>query len=280
MVQNKVIILVACHKPDSVYKDEVYTPIHVGRSISRFKNEMSEFIGDNTGENISYKNPYYCELTAEYWGWKNLDCEYIGLCHYRRYFEIKITIENIDKILGDNHDVLCITPIHEKYRNSLRLVRASCLEDYQIFMFSLKKISPSYFDTAKEFLSKGVVTPYNMFVMKKELFNRFAEWQFSILTEMEKYVRISPYTRASRVYGYYAEMMLPIFIIQNNLKTTYSNCVSMVGEHSPKHRFAPLYNFYIDMLCNNARCYKEQDVDAVITGFKNDGINIGYLENK
>ena len=34
-----------------------------------------------TGDHISSKNPNYCELTGLYWAWKNLDCEYIGLCH-------------------------------------------------------------------------------------------------------------------------------------------------------------------------------------------------------
>lgn len=44
------------------------------------------YIGDNTGDNISLRNPNYCELTGLYWAWKNLKCDYIGLCHYRRYF--------------------------------------------------------------------------------------------------------------------------------------------------------------------------------------------------
>ena len=75
MNQQKIKILVASHKPDTVYKDDIYTPIHVGRSVSKFKSEMGHLLGDNTGNNISEKNPYYCELTAQYWAWKNLDTE-------------------------------------------------------------------------------------------------------------------------------------------------------------------------------------------------------------
>lgn len=36
------------------------------------------YIGDNTGDNISLRNPNYCELTGLYWAWKNLKCDYIG----------------------------------------------------------------------------------------------------------------------------------------------------------------------------------------------------------
>ena len=60
-MNQKIKILVASHKPDKVYHDNVYTPIHVGRSISRYKDEMADMIGDNTGDNISEKNPTYCE---------------------------------------------------------------------------------------------------------------------------------------------------------------------------------------------------------------------------
>ena len=63
-------------------KDDIYFPIHVGREG---KADLG-YIGDNTGDNISAKNANYCELTGLYWAWKNLKCDYIGLCHYRRYF--------------------------------------------------------------------------------------------------------------------------------------------------------------------------------------------------
>ena len=68
-------IVVATHKPYRMPPDPCYLPLHVGKAG---KEEMG-FAGDDTGENISRKNPYYCELTGLYWLWKNVHTDYKGL---------------------------------------------------------------------------------------------------------------------------------------------------------------------------------------------------------
>ena len=75
-------IYVMTHKKIAVIPDPAYVPLHVGRAGS---GELG-YIGDHTGEHISEKNPRYCELTGLYWLWKNVRCDIIGICHYRRYF--------------------------------------------------------------------------------------------------------------------------------------------------------------------------------------------------
>ena len=65
--------------------DICYLPLHVGKNGK----EGFGYRGDDTGENISWKNPNYCELTGLYWAWKNLDVDYLGLVHYRRHFSAK-----------------------------------------------------------------------------------------------------------------------------------------------------------------------------------------------
>lgn len=88
-MNNKITILVCCHKQDYYAQKYPFLPIQVGRAISSVDLGIQ---GDDTGDNISWKNRNYCELTALYWAWKNLkEVDIIGLCHYRRYFLLKIT---------------------------------------------------------------------------------------------------------------------------------------------------------------------------------------------
>lgn len=115
---KNVKILIATHKQYFVPKDNIYLPIHVGADSNKNK---TTFIDDNTGENISNKNPYFCELTGLYWAWKNLKgVDYVGLVHYRRYFTMSkkkykteeekfkhvLTTEEADKLLENNNIIL------------------------------------------------------------------------------------------------------------------------------------------------------------------------------
>lgn len=110
-------ILVAAHKKYWMLDDSVYLPIQVGAAL----HPALGYVLDNTGDNISAKNPNYCELTALYWAWKNLDCEYIGLCHYRRYFGHTI----------HSKDVVKKSAIFTKvdYENLLKPVRTRTLRE-------------------------------------------------------------------------------------------------------------------------------------------------------
>lgn len=93
---SKIKILVCCHKPCDLPKDDILLPIQVGAVLSDIDLgiQRDDQVNGEVCDNISEKNKTYCELTALYWAWKNLykiypDVEYIGLCHYRRFFSKK-----------------------------------------------------------------------------------------------------------------------------------------------------------------------------------------------
>lgn len=215
---SKVSIFVACHKPTKVIANNAYVPIHVGRAISKYKEEMADMIGDDTGNNISEKNSSYSEMTAHYWIWKNVqDVEYVGLCHYRRLFGVDITESNIDRIMGNN-DVIMVFPAYQIDSVYSCFVKFIGGENMAITAQVVKKLCPEYYDTLIALGNDVMFHPFNMFICKKELHSRYAEWMFPILFECEKYIKPSPYSNANRVIGYIAEMITQLFFIHNHLK--------------------------------------------------------------
>ena len=91
---------------DSVAVDNpLYIPVRCGAVFDTRGD--SPFQGDNTGENISQKRLSFCELTVQYWAWKNLAADYYGLCHYRRYLSFAAR-----DYRADDHGLVprCLTP--------------------------------------------------------------------------------------------------------------------------------------------------------------------------
>lgn len=88
-------ILTSYHKKCALVSSEIIRPIQVGTSING--TAYSDTLHDNTGINISDKNRMYCELTAQYWAWKNLEADYYGFMHYRRYFCFSMSHLNEDQ---------------------------------------------------------------------------------------------------------------------------------------------------------------------------------------
>ena len=78
-------LFVSSHEKDVAFPDcPLIEPIQVGAALAT--EHFPGMIGDDTGDNISELNRSFCELTAQYWAWKNCDADYYGFMHYRRYF--------------------------------------------------------------------------------------------------------------------------------------------------------------------------------------------------
>ena len=215
-------ILVATHKKYWMPDDEVYLPIHVGREG---KQDLG-YLGDNTGDNISVKNANYCELTGLYWAWKNLDCEYIGLCHYRRYFGksgkyISYIREEKERILKyDEYNRMLrecdiLLPRKAKLKRTIaeQYAKSHKIKDLLEVRKIISQKYPEYLTSFDEVTNSNDVYFANMFVTKKTIFDDYCEWLFSILFELEQTLDISEYDNyQSRVYGFLSERMFTVWL--------------------------------------------------------------------
>ena len=209
-------------------EDKIYLPIHVGRVE---KADLG-YLGDDTGDNISAKNANYCELTGLYWAWKNLKCDYIGLCHYRRYFAHAVSGSDMEKKklailqrtdyekLLKQYDVILpkqrnyfIETVRSQYehahnKNDLALTEQIVAELY-----------PEYSEAFCKVMGRTKLHIFNMFVMKKEKFDEYCQWLFTILFELEKRIDISSYSQyEARVFGFLSERLLNVWLEKQKLK--------------------------------------------------------------
>lgn len=228
----KLKIFIATHKIYDFPKSSlIYEPIFVGK-------KENGFLADNTGDNISDKNKNYCELTALYWIWKNnLNLDYVGLVHYRRYFNFKSKKSNLpskklEKILDCETSSQKILNILERKEYDIILPKKKKLgmtvekhynyfhskKDFEILKNVISIKYPEYQNELDLLLLEKEIYAFNMFISSAEIFSRYMEWLFDILFEVEKQIEISENPYQARVFGFMSERLLNLYIKKNKLK--------------------------------------------------------------
>ncbi len=226
---NKIVkIIIAAHKKyDVPFGNEMYLPVHVG---AEGKDDIG-FQKDNEGNNISLKNPYFCELTGIYWAWKNLQTDYVGLVHYRRYFKGNFPFKvngKTKKILSKNQvleifkttDVILpkkrnyyIETLYSHYEHTMYV------EPLDVTGEIIKEKYPEYQKEFEKLKVRKSAHMFNMFIMKKEILDAYCKWLFDILFELEKRIDNSKYNSFhARFYGRVSELLLDIWLNTNKIK--------------------------------------------------------------
>ena len=201
------MIYIATHKKFNNPQLQNYCPIHVGAA----RGDDLGYERDDLGENISSKNPNYCELTGLYWIWKNSTDPYKGLVHYRRYFGRKSflgkkTIYSYDvlvQLLKDGNDII--------------------LPKKEFFLQSAKE----YMDSFENFFNQNKCSLFNMMFCKAEYFDQYCNWLFDILFELEgkiDLVALNNYQK--RIFGFLSERLLNVWVSHNHLQVKYMNVIN------------------------------------------------------
>ncbi len=218
----KIKVLVAAHKNYAMPKDRMYLPIFVGKDLHPDVNHT--FQGDNTGDNISKQNPYYNELTAIYWGWKNLDVDALGLVHYRRYLSLNKK-KSLDTVLSEQqaqellkqYDI--ILPQKRNYyieTNESHYLHAHEHEPFNVMRKVIQEDYPEYADAFETVMKRTWAHMFNMFIMKKQPLDEYLTWMFDVLHKVEAQIDISNYsTYEQRVYGFLSELLLDVWLIKH-----------------------------------------------------------------
>lgn len=205
--------------------NDIYMPLYVGAESKKNGDGDDLNLGyvlDNTGDNISKLNASFCELTGLYWAWKNLDSDYIGLVHYRRYFAVRrgkdpwdcvLTYKDIVSYLGKIKvfvpskrkyyiETLYSHYKHTHYSSQLDATRKIIMEKY-----------PNYLNCYDRVLNQRYGYMFNMMIMKKEFLNEYCTWLFDILFELRKRFDMPGLSAfQGRFYGRVSEIIFNVWL--------------------------------------------------------------------
>lgn len=206
-------IIVAAHKKYAMPEEDIYLPLHVGKSG---KQDIG-FTGDDTGDNISEKNPYYCELTGLYWAWKNLESDYIGLVHYRRLLALKkgepLTKSQAESLLKKNDIILpkkrnyYIENLYSHYANTLYVQPLDRAGEI------IREKYPEYSAEFEKLKTRTSAHMFNMAVMSREKLNEYCNWLFDILAGLEKDIDPKQYDSFhARYLGRVSELLFDVWL--------------------------------------------------------------------
>ncbi len=243
MKKSIISLYVAHHKLSHVIKTNIIKPIQIG-----FEDKLADIeIRDNTGDNISNRNSTFCELTAQYWVWKNdLESDYIGFLHYRRYlnfnnnksaipeckwgyinekgfglnFKKKYAIkdDNIEKVILDNDIILpnmwdVRNEDHYNVRDHFERSNYLHVKDFDLLRKVIKNISFDHLPYFDDMANSRKCYFTNIFIFRRKIFHQYSDWLFRILFEYEKVVDVSDYnSEEKRTISHLAERLLMVWI--------------------------------------------------------------------
>lgn len=217
-------IFVMTHKKFEPPQDDTYIPLHVGRALG---SDLG-YWGDDTGDSISKLNPYYGELTGLYWLWKNYtDADIVGICHYRRYFvdeRRKLMIKEQFEAALENADVITSNAVYMDFSYKEEYAKAHNVKDLLLAGEVIKKIYPEDYQVFCQIIQGKKKYYGNLCVMRKECFDSYCEWLFTIFFEMEKYIDVSGYDDYhKRLFGFLSEELLLVYITARCLRVVEGN---------------------------------------------------------
>ena len=216
------MMYVMTHKKVDFPARDQYVPVLVG-AIN--KPETFGYLDDSSGDNISGKNANYCELTGVYWVWKNTSDEYVGICHYRRFFNCSlrqtdyIDDRDIRKIL-DQYDI--ILPFKKKLHNSVKeqyCEKSGYEKDLDVLREVILQKYPEYEEAYDKVMASHEIFFFNMMITKKGLYDQYCMWLFDVLGEAEKRIDFSEYDDyKKRIFGFMGERLLNVYVLKNKLR--------------------------------------------------------------
>lgn len=248
---SNIKIFICAHKEVPLPQHPYFLPVQAGATLHE---HIAGYQPDDEGENISAKNPHFCELTCHYWAWKNLkNVDIVGLNHYRRYFDFQkkwphfsadkrfvsaqdflsqeYIFPDLEELLQE-YDIILPIARHWRVSNTQQYGEYHIAKDWEMLRQIIKERSPQYipaFEKTMDHSNKSV--GYNMFITHWKHFDAYSNWLFDILFEVERRVPPIDDPIQSRIYGYMSERLINVFCEHHQLRVNHFPLVMPLDDY-------------------------------------------------
>lgn len=181
-MEEKLDIFVFTHKtPKFIPKNKCYKMVCLEEDETKVNTELEKIVCYRENDNLLDLEHAYSEGARIHYIWKNIPLKkYVGTAHYRRFFEFMNNIPNMDDIFK-THDAILPdfnlgwSSLENQYANSHNI------EDLKTIIDIIKEFYPEYYATAIKTIEGADFYPCNIFIMEKEMFEKYCEFVFGVL---------------------------------------------------------------------------------------------------
>ena len=204
-----------------IFATDCIQPIQSGTAINGVRKGAWR---DDIGDNISDKNPVWAELCVHYWVLKNWlvqnpQVSHVGFCHYRRHINFRaapisrfaivrklfshaLLFEDQRRFSARFHKAYTQSAVSrciigydvilpgKSYLKQSIVAQYACaghsLEDIDKLIAIIRRRHPDYSVDMDAFLNGNTAYLWLNFVMRREWLIEFLEWEFDVLTELER----------------------------------------------------------------------------------------------
>ncbi|MCQ2795364.1 MAG: DUF4422 domain-containing protein [Bacilli bacterium] len=225
MIKSNISIIAVCNKPTD--------------------NLNSKYIAykSNTVLDSKIDSKFFGEVAYAYWAWKNIDANYYGFFHYRRFLSfkelknkypvleemlsndflnkyglddanLKATLNQYDIVLPYAKNLIISNGLFSSMRRQYKYAFEHDIKDLDNAIAILHELHPEFDQYAKKALKMKKVYFNNIFVIKKKYFFEYCEWLFPILFKFHEgkdYSNSSVYNKRS--VGFIAERLFTIYML-------------------------------------------------------------------
>lgn len=238
-MSNVRIYILVSEGQEALFTSDLCVPLYVGRGD---EHRDGSFLSDNEGDNIAHYYEKWGILTGLYWVWKNSTHQTIGVASRRRLLSLAGGWERDGSVtgcdptllrrhrwsLGNAASLLSIVDVVHPYRYSVEEITVSqeIISPYQFYQTEggtahtlnlildiIKEQFPDIYLDAVEFVYGERMIPWNHVIMRRDIFDEYCYFIFSILFELDKKKNVESKNMFQRdIWSLIAEILGNIYL--------------------------------------------------------------------